>query len=461
MKILPVIFLILIIVGDAFSQKPRLLITTDIGQDPDDQQSLVRWLHYANEFKLEGIVVNADSNNSNEPPVLKDSIVNTLIDSYEKIEKNLRLHQPDYPFASELRKVVKKGCAGNGEKVPVNKFVGEGKDTEGSDWILEKIKSENSRPLNISVWGGACDVAQALFKLKKESSPQELENYLKNIRVYFIGKQDSSNDWIISNFPDLGLILGLHPGGDKWQSGYRGVFWGGNMDNTSTEWLKKFIVGKNSLSELYPLRTYTGGADKNPNQAMKEGDTPAWFYFLENGLNSPDNPDWGGWGGRYLKERNQFFRDTEDTFFDMQTGKIETNARATVFRWRGDFQSDFANRVLWGSMLFAEANHYPIIKLVNYKPEPEIKVSVKSGEKITFNASGSYDPDGQKIDFDWFFYPEAGNVHQLPEFKIEAGKVAFTIPEAANGNELHLILRVTDNFYIPLSSYRRIVIEVK
>jgi hypothetical protein len=451
----------MILFGNAHSQKPRLLITTDIGQDPDDQQSLIRWLHYANEFELEGIVVNADANSPNEPPVLKDSIVFALIDRYEMMEKNLRLHHPDYPSAADLRKVVKKGCAGNGEKVPVSQYVGEGKDTEGSDWILQQIKKHDSRPLDISVWGGACDLAQALHQLKKESTPEELEKYLKNIRVFFTGKQDSSNDWVISNFPGLWLILGLHRGGDKWQSGYRGMFWGGNMENTSAGWLQKNIVGKNALSALYPTKTFTGGKEKNPYNAMKEGDTPSWFYFLQNGLNSPSNPEFGGWGGRYLLEQNQLFRDAEDTFFDGKTGKTETSPRAMVFRWRDDFQNDFANRVLWGSLPYAVANHYPVIKLSGYKTNENLEIAIKPGDNTEFDATASIDPDGHAIKFDWFFYPEAGNFNPLPVINTEGDKISFTVPSVANGNELHLILRVTDNYQIPLTSYKRIVIKVE
>src|SRR5437870_1678574 len=36
----------------------RLIIETDAGGDPDDEQSLVRFLHYANEWDVEGIIAN-------------------------------------------------------------------------------------------------------------------------------------------------------------------------------------------------------------------------------------------------------------------------------------------------------------------------------------------------------------------------------------------------------------------
>src|SRR5207245_11614288 len=40
------------------SQKPRVIIETDAGGDPDDEQSLVRFLVYANEWDIEGIIAN-------------------------------------------------------------------------------------------------------------------------------------------------------------------------------------------------------------------------------------------------------------------------------------------------------------------------------------------------------------------------------------------------------------------
>lgn len=31
-----------------------------------------------------------------------------------------------------------------------------------------------------------------------------------------------------------------------------------------------------------------------------EGDTSTFLYLISNGLGSPEHPDWGSWGGRYL-----------------------------------------------------------------------------------------------------------------------------------------------------------------
>jgi hypothetical protein len=161
---LSILFLFISI--NLFAQKPRLIVTTDIGQDPDDAQSMVRLLHYANEFDIEGIIANADANYTKEPPVLKDYIIHDMINAYAKIETNLRLHDDLFPTAEQLHSVVKKGCYGNAEKIPYTEFIGDSMDTEGSDWLIKVIDKKDDRPVNIAVWGGACDLAQVLWKIK-------------------------------------------------------------------------------------------------------------------------------------------------------------------------------------------------------------------------------------------------------------------------------------------------------
>ena len=37
------------------ADRPRLAILTDIGGDPDDQQSMIRLMVYANEFEIEAL----------------------------------------------------------------------------------------------------------------------------------------------------------------------------------------------------------------------------------------------------------------------------------------------------------------------------------------------------------------------------------------------------------------------
>lgn len=450
-----------ILSGTIVAQQPRVIVTTDIGQDPDDEQSMVRLLHYANEFVIEGLIANADANYDKEPPVLKDHIIHEMIDAYQMIESVLKRHDPRYPSAAYLHSVVKKGCYGNSEQIPFSDYIGKGKDTEGSEWIIQQVDKADDRPLHIAVWGGACDLAQALWKVKNVRSVPEVNLFVKKLRVFFIGKQDSSNDWIIDNFPELWLILGLDKGGDKWESGYRGMFWGGDMRSTSKEWLHAFIIGQNPLADKYPDKAFTGGESKNPYMAMKEGDSPSFLYFLVNGLNSSENPSWGGWGGRYAVERSQFSRDASDIFYDEQTGKEINSPRATVFRWRGDFQQDFATRVKWSTQQYAEGNHYAELIVNGNKGKDHLVIKSRSGKKIVLDASGSTDPDGDLLTYQWMIYTESGTYEGVVKImNPDKAKCTILIPADASGKTIQVILRAKDQRPISLTTYKRIVIQV-
>ena len=41
---------------DEFKGKPRVIVISDIGNEPDDQMSLVRLLLYSNELEIEGLI---------------------------------------------------------------------------------------------------------------------------------------------------------------------------------------------------------------------------------------------------------------------------------------------------------------------------------------------------------------------------------------------------------------------
>ncbi len=368
----------------------------------------------------------------------------------------------DSPAPEYLHQMVKKGNNKGGTDVPLEKFIGEGFDTDGSEQIIKVVDKPEPRPVCIAVWGGACDLAQALWKIKNTRSQTDIDKFIQKLRVYFIGKQDASNQWIIDNFPDLWLILALDRGGDKWQSGYRGMFWGGDMSNTSREWIHENIHGHNPLADNYPDKTYTGGDGKNPNMALKEGDTPSLLYFLPNGLNVIEHPEWGGWGGRYVEEKPNFYRDAEDTFYDKSQGKKITSPRATVFRWRQDFQNDFMARVDWGGTPhYADANHQPEIVLNGeINPEP-LHILASPGKKIMLNAFTSSDPDRDELTFHWTYYAEAGTFKGNVKIRRKSkGRAKIKIPNGAGAGTIHIICKVSDDGTPSLCSYKRVIINV-
>src|SRR5215212_1899727 len=78
----------------------RLIIETDAGGDPDDEQSLVRFLLYANEWDVEGIIANRerarDSENRNRERTGL-GVVRALVKAYGECWTNLVQHDPRYP----------------------------------------------------------------------------------------------------------------------------------------------------------------------------------------------------------------------------------------------------------------------------------------------------------------------------------------------------------------------------
>ena len=68
--------------------KPRILISTDIGgTDPDDFQSMIHLLMYADRFKIEGLVASPYGNGR------KKNILD-IVDLYEKDLNQLKKHAP-------------------------------------------------------------------------------------------------------------------------------------------------------------------------------------------------------------------------------------------------------------------------------------------------------------------------------------------------------------------------------
>lgn len=180
-------------------KKNRTIVLTDIENEPDDTQSLIRLLLYSNEIDIEGIVATTSCWMTN---AVHPHSITRVIQAYEKIQPNLKKHDAGFPEATTLYPLVKKGIPLYGMK-----GVGEGMDSEGSDWIIRILENKDERPLWISTWGGANTLAQALYKIEKTKSKPEAKRLIAKLRVYTISDQDDSGIWIRNNFPELFYIV--------------------------------------------------------------------------------------------------------------------------------------------------------------------------------------------------------------------------------------------------------------
>lgn len=448
----------------------RLAVLSDIEADPDDTQSFVRLFLYANSIDIEALV--ATTSVHQKTRVAPESI-RKVIEAYGQVRANLLQHEPGYPETQALLDRVTQGLPEYGLAA-----VGEGKDSPGSNRIIELLERADDRPLWVSVWGGPNTLAQALYRIRNSRTAEEAERLAGKLRVYTISDQDDTGIWIRTQFPKVFYIVSPGGYGNGTWTAINSVVEG--IDNTtiSNPWLARNIQQKHGpLGAAYPDVAYG-----------MEGDTPAWLGLVPNGLQVPDRPDWGGWGGRYAlyrpehgdldpkgftggvpvePESRAIWTNAVDTFSPRlpaehgqalrRQDRSFSDSKVTLWRWRDDVQNDFAARMDWCLATNAEANHPPVPALGH----PEA-FTLKSGQGFVLDASGSADPDGDSLSYLWMAYPEAGTLTvpftvDGPENLHQKYVVA---PQVSRPGTIHFILRVTDKGSPPLSRYRRVIVTV-
>lgn len=435
---------------EAPEQRPRLMVLTDIGGDPDDQQSMIRLMLYANEFDIEGLIASA----SGTPGELREKttrpeLIRRIIDAYGGVQHNLARHASGYPDAAELLACVKSGNPNRGESA-----VGEGRDTEGSRWILSVVDREDPRPVNVAIWGGQTDLAQALWRVRRDRGAAGLGKFIEKIRVHDIADQDGIAEFIWREFPGLFYILDRSPHDrDKREAVFRGMYLGGDLALTSRSWIDAHVRhGHGPLGALYPAKTWTA---PNPHAALKEGDTPSWFYFRAFGLSDSQHPEWGGWGGRFERKEARIYRDAADEVNGV------TSARATVWRWRNAFQNDFQARMDWCVLSPHEANHQPVAVCNGVTGDAIVRLAAQAGQHVILDATGSDDPDGDDLRFRWWLYPEPSNYRGAVAIAVaDEARASVHLPRDGAGQTLHVVQEVLDDGDPPLTDYRRVVIEI-
>ena len=253
--------------GALDGNRHRVIVSTDIGgTDPDDFQSMVHLLLYADVLDIEGLI------SSPFGPGRKKHILEVLT-HYERDFSNLSHFSDAYPTPGELRAITKQGATERAD------YSGVDMPTEGSRWIIERAQADDPRPLYVLIWGGLEDLAQALH---------DAPDILPKLRVYWIGGPNKkwspdAYQYIAENHPELWII--------EANATYRGWFVGGDQSGElgNSEFVEKNVANKGSLGTFFNIQL--GGV-------IKMGDTPSVAWLLKG---NPDNPSNPGWGGQFVR----------------------------------------------------------------------------------------------------------------------------------------------------------------
>ncbi|MCI5664720.1 MAG: DUF1593 domain-containing protein [Mediterranea sp.] len=441
--------------------KPRLVVCTDIAPgdvEPDDMESAVRLLAYADRLEIEAIITTVGWN-CDPYPTEWDDYLRQVIDGYAHDiphlmkrsgqeaflpldEENGRQTLGYWPSADYLRGRALMGSTRAGIGV-----IGEGNDSPGSDFLIRLADEEDERPIWVAAWGSANTLAQAVWRVQQTRTPEQLKAFLQKFRVYTITDQDmvyamredraySAHQWLRRDFKDDLRFI--------WDEGT----WQTQCSLGVQNWNRHVeqIQQRGALGALYP--NYKYGV---------EGDTPSFLHILPTGLNDPDQPTQVGWGGVHT------FALTPDSLTYAWTSweepwKSMTEAYKT--RFYPDEFNDFAARMQWAAE--GKGNTNPQVVVNGTGGTAPLCLTVKAGSWLELDAGRSVDAEGDELTFRWWRQPEADSYPgELEIAEPTASAVRIRIPAEAAGKSLHLICEVHDRGPFTLVAYRRIQVTVE
>lgn len=438
--------------------KPRVVVLTDIAPndiEPDDMESMIRLLVHADLFEVEALVATTGWSNTggNE----RIDLIHDALNAYEKDLPYLKKRSGQETFAvDESRQEI--GYWPSPEYLRSNtlmgstkmgmKFIGEGNDSEGSNRIIALADENDDRPIWITVWGGGNTFAQAVWRVKQERTPEELKAFLRKFRVYTITDQDrpwsrgdtisyasSSHQWMRQFEKDLMFF---------WDE----CGWKHQNETGKQNWEQyaRHIQGHGNLGALYPK--YKWGV---------EGDTPSFLHVIPNGLSNPDVPTQVSWSGYFEWGLGRDSLTHSYTNYAGQPYEICTDYFAYFYP---AMFNNFSARMDWAKE--GKGNRNPEVVINNDKSLDAIEIACNTGEEITLDATKSWDPDGDQLQYKWWVIPEAGNYADPVEIiNAESGRASVQVPDNGAGKSIHVICEVTDEGEPALTSYRRIIFEVK
>lgn len=428
----------------------RYVICTDMTHDDDN--SLIRLLHYANEIDIEAIIV---TDQGPETQLIEDwptkmwNRAQSIFDAYELVVDNLRLHDPNFPSADYFRSITKQGMgtaqrmtgsSDNGQEKFWD-YVGAGRDSEGSELLLEVFDREDERKIYVGFWGGSITFAQAMWRYQQNHSQDQVQALMEKLIFHCISFQDVTFDLFI-NLDAVGKNIGTSKPFYGDYEGERLVpsrlladgdnFWKyiGAIDE------QKVYDYSGPLGDLYDK----GG----------EGDTPAFLNLISMnlGLSDIEYPAFGGWGDKFHE-------------YGLENVWVTDHQKPDeLMKWLPETTNSFYARCMWEENPYESCNHAPIAAFSGDNTSNFVYLKAKAGKELKLSANGSTDPDGDELSFKWWHYQRAGDSDEpLAISDSDKKNASLIVPKLVEGADLHIILEVKDNGVPSLTSYKRIIIS--
>lgn len=297
--------------GALAGERPRVLISTDIGgSDPDDVQSLVHLLVYADVLDIEGLVSTCPNFAG------RTQHIEAVLDAYAVDQPALLRASKRYPTVEMLRSGVRQGA------VEAQSAAEPAAPTPGALRIVERAHADDPRPLYVLAWGALTDVAAALHR-----DPAIVPRLrLISVGAWNTGQDKSARAYVFQHHPQLWWI--------ESDTAFRGMYLGGRQDGDlgDRSFPLAHVAGHGAL----------GAAFMAAKPEIKMGDTPTLLYLLRG---APDDPTGPHWGGAFVRPdpaaRPRWWHDVPDP---AQVEGKYPGAR-TVSRWREAFLADWRARM--------------------------------------------------------------------------------------------------------------------
>jgi Protein of unknown function (DUF1593) len=469
--------------------RPRTIVTTD--PELDDLNSMIRFLLYSNEVRVEGLVYSSSqhhwSGDATRPPKrwkAGQSHIEDALDVYERVYGNLRRHDRGYPSPARLR-----------SRYRVGNIVYEGDmaaSTPGARLIADVLLDDEPGPVFLQAWGGTNTIARALKDIEERYAgtpkwPRIHEKVSRKAIITRFAAQDSTYaDYIAPVWPG---IENRDVATTTWGYFTRNALQPEDAELVAPEWTRANVSDVGPFGELYRVwgdgKFMAEGFDNEdffgfdttlpensrealiargyfvwsplypPGAFISEGDSSNFALLVDNGLRSHESATYGGWGGRQVQSpaNPHLYAPPAATAGDVKPGTTERPRDYATARWWRAIQMDFAARLRWSVTPHrSDVNHEPTAWV------PQLNIKVRPGERVRLRGA-HWDADGDRTTARWWQYPEAGTYPGTVELRSGA---SFTVPaDAQRGQTIHLIYEVTDDGSPALTSYQRVIATVR